>query len=283
LKTINKIGKLFQEREMSYCTLEEAFQTSISDSVLPPSRQQFEEPGKGEKGRLKPRRHKRSPLPPQEPSVVEPDRAAHNYKQTPELLGAQPRNDTSTSISSYLIGVNDPGEDYFPYPHGAGDEHGFDKSFMLEPNWSDQFIDRIPGQQTETPPLPGAAVDGYSTLYRKVPYVQSKNDEKGTTLKAEEIRDEIKEQHNPTSLMGAATINPELQKRIDDIFSKIDQLEISRGESNHSEIILFVMTGIFVLLMLDLLLKQGCKALGSIATAAAVSPMHGGFAHPFFL
>ena len=156
---------------MSYCTLEEAFQTSISDSVLPPSRQQFEEPGKGEKGRLKPRRHKRSPLPPQEPSVVEPDRAAHNYKQAPELLGAQPRNDTSTSISSYLIGVNDPGEDYFPYPHGASDENGFDKSFMLEPNWSDQFIDRIPGQQTETPPLPGAAVDGYSTLYRKVPLI----------------------------------------------------------------------------------------------------------------
>lgn len=268
---------------MSYCTLEEAFQSSISDSLLPPSRQQFEEPGKGEKGRTKPRKHKRSPLPPQEPSVVEPDRAAHNYKQPAELLGEKPRNDTTTSISSYLIGVNDPGEDYFPYPNGGGDEHGFDKSFMLEPNWSDQFIDRIPGQRTETPPLPGASVDGYSTLYRNIPYAQSKNDEKGTTLKSEEIHEEIKDQHNPTTLMGAATINSDLQKRIDEIFNKIDQLEISRTESNHSEIILFVMTGIFVLLMLDLLLKQGCKALGTIASAAAVTPIHGGYSYPFFL
>ena len=168
---------------MSYCTLEEAFQTSISDSVLPPSRQQFEEPGKGEKGRTKPRRHKRSPLPPQEPSVIEPDRAAHNYKQPAELLGEQPRNDTTTSISSYLIGVNDPGEDYFPYPNGGDNEPGFDKSFMLEPNWNDQFIDRVPSPKVETPPFPGASVDGYSTLYRRIPPPQSNSDEKRGMVK----------------------------------------------------------------------------------------------------
>jgi hypothetical protein len=266
---------------MSYCTLEEAFQTNITDSVLPPSRQHFEEPSSGgEKGRTKPRRHKRSPLPPQEPSVIEPDRAAHNYKQPAELLGEKPRNDTTTSISSYLIGVNDPGEDYFPYPNGAGDEPGFDKSFMLDPNWSDQFMDRVPSPKAETPPFPGASVDGYSTLYRRIPPPQSNNDEKRGMVKEEEI----KEQHNPTTIMGAAaTMSPEIQKRIDEIFSKIDQLEVSRSESNHSEIILFVMTGIFVLLMLDLLLKQGCRALGTIATAAAITPQNGGFAHPFFL
>jgi len=265
---------------MSYCTLEEAFQTSISDSVLPPSRQQFEEPGKGEKGRMKPRKHKRSPLPPQEPSIIEPDRAARNYKQPEELLGEQPKNDTSTSISSYLVGVNDPNEDYFPYPNGGNDEHGFDKSFMLEPNWTDQFIDRVPSPKTETPPFPGASVDGYSTLYRNIPPPQSKSDEKRGMVEPEQINS----QHNPTTIMGAAaSMTPELQKRIDDIFTKIDALEVARSESNHSEIILFVMTGIFVLLMLDLLLKQGCKALGNIVSASAVSTQHGGYNHPFFI
>ena len=265
---------------MSYCTLEEAFQTNISDSILPPSRQQFEEPGKGEKGRTKPRRQKRSPLPPQEPSVIEPDRAARNYKLPAELLGEQPRNDTTTSISSYLVGLNDPNEDYFPYPNGGGDEPGFDKSFMLEPNWTDQFIDRVPSQKTETPPFPGASVDGYSTLYRKIPLPQSKSDETRGMVEQEQINS----QHNPTTLMGAATsMTPDIQKRIDDIFNKIDALEVARSESNHSEIILFVMTGIFVLLMLDLLLKQGCKALGTIVTASAVSTQHGGYNHPFFI
>jgi hypothetical protein len=265
---------------MSYCSLEEAFQTTISDSVLPPIRQQFEEPSKtGEKGRTKPRRQKRSPLPPQEPSVIEPDRAARNYKQPAELLGQQPSNDATTSISSYLIGVNDPGEDYFPYPNGAGDEPGFDKSFMLEPNWTDQFIDKVPSMRTETPPFPGASVDGYSTLYRRVPPPQSNSDESRGLVSQESVNS----QHNPTTLIGAAaTSASDLQKRIDEIFNKMDKLEISRAESNHSEIILFVMTGIFVLLMLDLLLKQGCKALSSIAAAVNAQPTNGGY-NPFFL
>jgi hypothetical protein len=43
------------------------------------------------------------------------------------------------------------------------------------------------------------------------------------------------------------------------------------------------MTGIFVLLMLDLLLKQGCKALGTIVTASAITAHNGGYNHPFFI
>lgn len=276
---------------MSYCSLEEAFQTTISDSVLPPIRQQFEEPSKtGEKGRTKPRRQKRSPLPPQEPSVIEPDRAARNYKQPAELLGQQPSNDTTTSISSYLIGVNDPGEDYFPYPNGAGDEPGFDKSFMLEPNWTDQFIDKVPSMRTETPPFPGASVDGYSTLYRRVPPPQSNSDESRGLVSGSSgsnLDSGMSKADRSSSLIGAAAydgtaLSSDLQQRIDEIFNKMDKLEISRSESNHSEIILFVMTGIFVLLMLDLLLKQGCKALSSIAAAVNVQPTNGGY-NPFFL
>jgi hypothetical protein len=74
----------------------------------------------------------------------------------------------------------------------------------------------------------------------------------------------------PVSFPAAAVgpSDPNLQRRIDDLFNKIDQLEIGRTESNHIEIILFVMTGIFVLLLLDLLLKQGAKAIGAIATAS---------------
>jgi hypothetical protein len=96
----------------------------------------------------------------------------------------------------------------------------------------------------------------------------------------------------PTTIAGASTNDPELRKRIDDLFNKMDQLDVSRAESNHSEILLFVMTGIFVLLMLDLLLKQGCRALGAIATASAPTqvPMYrvggGGssiYNNPFFL
>lgn len=269
---------------MSYCTLEEAFQTSIPDSVLPPERQQLENPSAGgERGRLKPRRHKQrsSNLPPPEPTVIEPDRPAHRPREPAELLGGgMPTNTASTSLSSYLIGASEPGEDYFPYPNGAGEEPGFDKQFMLEPNWYEQFADRFPNPRAETPQLPGPMIDGYSTLYQQIPPAYRMPQEKRnivTTIPGA-----------PTSIPGASTNDPELRRRIDDLFSKMDQLDISRAENNHSEIILFVMTGIFVLLMLDLLLKQGCRALTNVIRASSVgapSIAGGGgvFNNPFFL
>lgn len=263
---------------MSYCTLEEAFQTNIPDSVLPPTRQQSDEPNeRGEKGRLKQRKHKRSHLPPQEPSVIEPDRPAHRPKPMAELLGSQqPQNDSSTSLSSFLIGASDPSEDYFPYPNESNNNNpNFDKSFMLQPNWYEQFQDRTPNTRAETPPLPGSQVDGYSTLYNRIPTEQSKPESKRLIVAKEDLPG------NPTSMFGSVEQDKHLRKRIDDIFMKLDNLEMSRSESNHSEIILFVMTGIFVLLLLDLLLKQGCKAISTIATAASV-PARGGYNNPFF-
>jgi hypothetical protein len=268
---------------MSYCTLEEAFQSSMTDSVLPPMRQGLlEEPSaKGEKGRSKSKKSRRSPLPPQEPSVVEPDRPAHRPKSDAELLGGgAPRNDFTTSLSSYLIGVEDPNEDYFPYPSGGSEAGDFEKQFMLEPNWYEQMQTRMPNPRAETPPLPGASVDGYSTLYKDVP-VPKRRDDEARNLVAEEKRG------NPQTMAATVvTSDPELHKRIDDLFQKIDNLELSRTESNHSEIILFVMTGIFILLMLDLLLKQGARAIGSIAAASSI-PVHmirsgGALSNPFF-
>jgi len=266
---------------MSYCTLEEAFQSNISDSVLPPMRQNFaaEPEQRGEKGRSKSKKSRKSHLPPQEPSVVEPDRPAHRPKSEAELLGGgSTRNDYSTSLSSYLVGAPDPNEDYFPYPNGAGGEGEFDKQFMLEPNWYEQMQIRMPNPRSETPQLPGASVDGYSTLYKEIPVPRRRDDEQRNLVNADSKA--------VTQAASVVAHDPELRKRIDDLFQKIDNLELSRSESNHTEIILFVMTGIFILLMLDLLLKQGSRAIGSIATAAAVPAQMirngGAFTNPFF-
>jgi hypothetical protein len=273
---------------MSYCTLDEAFQTNISESVLPAMRQQNpEEPSsRGERGRLKSKKQRRSNLPPQEPTVVEPDRPAHRPKQAAELLGGGAHgNDTSTSLSSYLTGSQDPNEDYFPFPNGDNEgDPNFDKQFMLEPNWYEQFQHRMPNPRAETPPFPGASVDGYDTLYKNIPVPKTRDSGRYIIRQGDNIPGK------PVNIAASVTQDSELKKRIDELFQKIDNLEISRTESNHSEIILFVMVGIFVLLMLDLLLKQGARAIGSIANAVAI-PQSGriGFAgggnaysNPFF-
>lgn len=270
---------------MSYCSLEEAFQSNISDSALPLSKQQGDE-SKLEKARLKSRKHssKRSGPAVQEPSVIEPDRPAHRPKTASEVLGGASGTDASSSMSSYLIGASDPGEDYFPYPTGAGGEGEFDKQFLLEPNWYEQFHDRMPNPKAETPRIPGWQVDGKSTLYREIPPSYNRTDEMNNHMAQIDKKS--------VSVPTTSVQDSELKRRIDEIYQKMDQLEISRTESNHSEIILFVMTGIFVLLMLDLLLKQGCRALGTIASASSGSAataslpnavFRGGsmFSHPF--
>jgi hypothetical protein len=259
---------------MSYCSLEEAFQSNITDNALPLSKQHGEE-SKLEKARLKSRKHssKRSSPAVQEPSVIEPDRPAHRLKTAPELLGG---SSGSSSISSYLIGASDPGEDYFPYPTGAGGEGEFDKQFLLEPNWYEQFNDRMPNQKAESPLVPGWQVDGKSTLYQEIsPSYARTNDMKNHM-------DEINKKR--VSTPAASTHDSDLRRRIDEIYQKMDQLDVSRAESNHAEIILFVMTGIFVLLMLDLLLKQGCRAMGTIASVSIPETVlrgGGAFSHPF--
>ena len=246
---------------MSYCTLEEAFQSNISDNALPLQKQHGEE-SKLEKARLKSRKHSSKRIA-QEPSVIEPDRPAHRPKIASELLGGSSGTEQSSSISSYLIGASDPGEDYFPYPTGAGGEGEFDKQFLLEPNWYEQFHDRMPNQKAETPRIPGWKVDGKSTLYKEIPADYRQINEMANAIAQNDKKS--------VSLPTTSVQDSDLKRRIDEIYQKMDQLEISRTESNHSEIILFVMTGIFVLLMLDLLLKQGSRALGTIAHATASS------------
>jgi hypothetical protein len=62
-----------------------------------------------------------------------------------------------------------------------------------------------------------------------------------------------------------------LQKKLDQMFTKLDALEVTRAESNHVEIILFVLGGVFLLLLLDLLVKQGTQVAAYMASAGATA------------
>jgi hypothetical protein len=58
-----------------------------------------------------------------------------------------------------------------------------------------------------------------------------------------------------------------LESRLDKLFDKLEAVEKSRSESNHIEIILFILGGLFLILMLDLLVKQGTRACMMVARA----------------
>jgi hypothetical protein len=230
------------------CSLEEAFQTF---SEVEP-RIDLEK---------KKRRKRREVLPP-EPQVIEPDRPAHRQLPPAELLGGAPTEYTKSSSSSEMLSALQ-GADHFPNPSSDVDDSSV---YNLEPDWTKTFNatsapdwikERLPQRTAESPLVPSPWLDGASTLWQRIS--ASESAQPGITHAAD----------------AAAGRIDDLQRKLDHMFQKIEDLETTRSESNHIEIILFILGGIFLVLLIDLLVKQGTQASMLIA-AAGGAPIGGG-------
>jgi len=229
------------------CSLEEAFSTFTESRAFP------------EDGERKRKKRRKNLLPPPEPEVIEPDRPAHRRLPPAELLGgAVTENTQSTSISEMLNASEST--DYFPHPSVDVKDTNV---YTLEPDWTKVFNDssapdwikeRMPRKDAEVPLVPSPWVDGASTLWHNVPESQG-----GLNLRGAE--------------RAAVSRIDELQKKLDSMFSKMEEMESGRNESNHLEIILFVLGGLFLLLILDLVVKQGTQASILYATANSGFPV----------
>ena len=221
------------------CSLEEAFQT-LSEA---PSRNEIDPERKRRKKRKMP-----------EPEVIEPDRPAHRRLPPAELLGGEVTHNTqSTSISDMLNATEST--EFFPHPSSDVKDTSV---YNLAPDWTKVFNDssapnwikeRMPRRDAEVPLVPSPWLDGAATLWHNVPESQ------GTQLNLKGAE------------KAAESRMDSLQLKLDSMFSKMEEMEVGRAESNHLEIILFVLGGVFLLLLLDLLVKQGTQA--SILMAAA--------------
>ena len=144
----------------------------------------------------------------------------------------EPDSDTwsppSQSDASWTDFAAAPDPDYF-HPD----------SYMLKaPEWADHDWIRknLPGRDSELV-TPQPWFDSSPTLWQNIP-----KDWKGG-----ETRD------------AAAQRLDEMQSRIDSLFARLESVDRVRSESNHSEVILFILGGLFLLLILDLLVKQGTQ------------------------
>ena len=231
------------------CSLEEAL-TSFTDSAS-----RNEEQGLFALDSDKKRRKKRrAPLPPPEPLVIEPDRPAHRPLPPGELLGGSPTENSKSTSESEMLNAFETA-DYFPHPA----QDVMDKNvYQLGPDWATAFNNnsvpdwiknRLPHRENEAPLIPSPWIDGQSTLWRKI----EKNEETQADLKGAEVAAE--------SRLDA------LQRKLDSMFHKLEQMEVTKSESNLLEILLFVLGGIFLILILDILVKQGTQATMMIAAA----------------
>lgn len=237
------------------CSIEEAYQTfseSRNDDFadIPTQTALFGSP-ETERRRKKKRR---GVLPPPEPQVIEPDRPAHRKLPVAELLGGPPTENKETTSFSEMLNALET-DTYFPHPTVENQDKDL---YTLQPEWATVFNDnsapewikdRMPQRQSEVPLVPSPWLDGAPTLWQKV---EKQNYKQADLEGAKEAAD---------SRLDA------LQRKLDHMFEKLDTMEISRGESNHLEIILFILGGIFLILLLDLLVKQGTQATMMIAAA----------------
>ena len=198
-------------------------------------------------------------LPAPEPAVIEPDRPAHRRLPPAELLGGSVTENTqSSSEPSPMLNALDA-TSYFPNPARDNNDKNL---YKLEPDWTKVFENteapdwikqRLPNREAEVPLVPSPLLDGYSTLWARIP--DSAANQPG--LQTAKIRAESR--------------IDDLQARLDSMFAKLDEIEVTRAESNHLEIIMFVLGGIFLLLLLDVLVKQGTQATMILAAAAGGS------------
>jgi hypothetical protein len=207
------------------------------------------------------KKKKRRLLPP-EPATIDPDRPGARPPPPAEILGGTPEEFTTWSPPSAMLNAYDPSPS-FPHPSSDVDD---DKAYVLEPDWAKPFNsasapdwikERMPKRDAETPLIASPWMENQPTLWQSVP-------------------DGLRTQFN---LGGAKTGAEEradvLERRLNAMFGKLDDLEAGRIANNHMEILMFILGGIFLILLLDLIVKQGTQASVLLAAAGGRTLMSG--------
>lgn len=258
-----------------YCSLDEAFQ---SGSVIPDFRQPRKKRRSGASSSssgvgLIERFSTQTPegpkpiLPPPESHVIEPDRPSNRPAQ-PEFVGGGVGTSGSSTSYSNILSATDAsttGSNFFLYPHA--DSPDMESAYLLEPDWTKPFQsasappwikERMAKKEAEVPltPTPESSTlfDGMPTLWQHIPS-PAPTSSQSTPAHVDVSEDRL------------MLLESKLDGKLERMFAKLEALEKGRSESNHMEVILFILGGLFLLLMLDLLVKQGTRASMMLAAA----------------
>lgn len=245
------------------CSLKEAFET-----------QGYEDPGIGmfaaplysantEAPVAERKKKRRRRLLPPEPALIDPDRPANRPPEpVADLIEEKARLTEPFDASLLTAPMTD--DSYFPHPSTDVDDTSV---YRLEPDWAKVFDtstpqwikDRVPPSNVASPLTPSPWTDGAASLWQSVPGTLRKDVGPGGAPASSESRFD------------------ELVRRLDRLDGLFADLEMSRSQSNHMELIMFVLAGLFLILLLDLLVKQGTAATLALAgVQGGVTGLFGG-------
>lgn len=230
------------------CSIEEAFEMFSDVPCASAVERQARETARSDRKR----KRRRALLPP-EPFAIDPDRPANRPMPPAELLSGYTPEYTDTPPSPMLNALSSGNQ----YPHPSSDVDS-ESVYNLEPDWTKPFNstsapdwikERMPKRDADSPLTPSPWMDGAPSLWQSVP-------------------DSLQTQFNYGGLKTEAEKRvDDLQQRLDSMFAKLDDMEAGRIANNHMEILMFVLGGLFLLLIIDLLVKQGMQASAILAAA----------------
>lgn len=238
------------------CSVEEAYSMFWQNS---------EDTRSGEGGASEGNRRKKKRRLPPEPSVIDPDRPSVRPMPPAELLGGNGGSGMDSNWMSEPATANlHTVKEHFAHPSSDVDDSTV---YKLEPDWATPFNqasapdwikERMPKRDAETPLIPSPWLDGQPSLWQSVP-------------------DSLRTQFN---LGGARTAGEEradaLERRLNAMFARLDDMESGRLANNHMEILMFFLGGLVLILLLDLIVKQGTQASVLLAAAGGRSLFSGG-------
>ncbi len=190
-------------------------------------------------------------------TTPDPDRPANVAPPPADFVGGG-----ATSYSNLLAAV-DADDSFFPHP--SEDISNMENTYMLEPNWTTQFDgpsvppwikERIAAKEAEIPLRPDAV---QPALWQKVPASYTAPPQAPILS---DLDDRFSEFEN------------RMDSKLERMFAKLSELDKARNETSHIEIILFIIGGLFILLMLDVLVKQGTRASLMLAAAGGGADLY---------
>jgi hypothetical protein len=191
-------------------------------------------------------------------AAPDPDRPANVAPPPADFVGG------GASSYSNLLAAVDADQSFFPHPSEDTNTSG---GYMLEPDWTAQFNgpsvppwikERIAAKEAEIPLRLDAATE--PALWQKVP--ASYTSPPPQSLPFGDLDDRFSEFEN------------RIDSKLERMFAKLSELDKGRNETSHIEIILFIIGGLFILLMLDVLVKQGTRVSLMLAAAGGGADLY---------
>jgi len=191
--------------------------------------------------------HTPNPEPPCSPDYDKDELEKYAKKEMRSHYIAIPTNGNGSSVKKKFFGATGPTDE--PYADYTPDE----KDYRLQPDFTGAFASPFSAGATSTLPIPSVhnSWKPITPSGAQTAFIEHLPPPGG------------KYRQSPSSSLGSSnSLGPstdEIMKKLDMLYAKLERMNHSTPEQLTSEMLMFISSGIFVLFLMDLMVKRGSR------------------------